>query len=474
MKNSFVLLCFLCSAVLLNGAKLVNGPMVGYTTLNEVTLWVQTDRPAQVTIDYWPADAEEPKDVRKSITRSTLLEDACSTKLTVTGLAFNTTYHYKVYIDNVGAKPTFREGYKESGDIPMSFKTKPKWRHTKDNAKTPPDFRVAFGSCAYINEEGHLWEDTKKPEYGGDYQIFESIYETKPDVMLWLGDNIYLGEADWQSMHAIHHRYTFNRKIPELTALLANTVHYAIWDDHDYGPNNTGREFWNKAMTRDAFKTFWANPPYPSESTYSFFNWADVNFYLLDNRWYRTQSNVATGEKVFFGQEQLNWLIESLKANESQKSFVYRSSFHVIACGGQILNDSPHPENFKQYTDEWNELTSRIVEEGIQNVVFISGDVHYGELSRQSFTNSQDETFVMHDFTSSPLTSGVYTNPGKKNSKRVGEPFTQRNFMTLNFSGPLKERTLTVHVHDSDGNLLNQKEGAEEGVVGDDWVIVAK
>ena len=66
--------------------------------------------------------------------------------------------------------------------------------------------------------------------------------------MLWLGDNIYTREVDFYSLSGYQKRYTHTRNIKEMQPLLSNTHHYAIWDDHDYGPNNTDRSNIHKMM----------------------------------------------------------------------------------------------------------------------------------------------------------------------------------------------------------------------------------
>ena len=60
----------------------------------------------------------------------------------------------------------------------------------------PPAFSFVTGSCAFINEAKY---DRPGKPYGGGYEIFESMAADDPDMMLWLGDNIYLREVDFQS-----------------------------------------------------------------------------------------------------------------------------------------------------------------------------------------------------------------------------------------------------------------------------------
>src|SRR5690606_34340514 len=181
--------------------------------------------------------------------------------------------------------------------------------------------------CTYINDEPY---DRPGKPYGGGYEIFNAMYQEKPDMMMWLGDNVYLREVDWNSKTGIYYRYTHTRSLPELQPLLASTHHYAIWDDHDYGPNDADRSFWGKDMTLKAFKDFWANPNYGvggTEGITGTFFWEDCQFFLLDDRWYRS----PMPGKEYFGQTQLNWLVDALRSS--------KATFKFICTGGQILND---------------------------------------------------------------------------------------------------------------------------------------
>ena len=85
-------------------------------------------------------------------------------------------------------------------------------------ADRSPDFRLATGSCTYINEPEL---DRPGKPYGGDYQIFDAMVAQKPDLMVWLGDNAYLREADWSTRTGIYHRYSHTRSAPELALRVA-------------------------------------------------------------------------------------------------------------------------------------------------------------------------------------------------------------------------------------------------------------
>jgi alkaline phosphatase D len=342
-----------------------------------------------------------------------------------------------------------------------------------------------MGSCAYINEPGTDREGGRP--YGGDYQIFESIYEKSPDLMLWLGDNVYYRENEYESRTGMLRRWTADRALPELQPLLTQAIHYASWDDHDYGPNDIGRNYWLKGEATEVFTKMWGNPSAGLPETpgiFSFVNWGDVNLYILDNRTYlspaESHPEAFDQPKAMLGKAQVDWLIDHLAWAQSQSindGKSYPARFNVIMVGNQVLNNSGNPHGYRAFEEEWNYLMDRIVAEGITGVVFVSGDVHFGEVNRIEH-QWLDKKLPILEVTSSPLTAGAWgghsTNdarldifPGEMD--RVGE----RNFVTLDFEGPLEDRRMVIRYWDSEGQLLNQKPDAAPGVPTDASIIRA-
>ena len=98
--------------------------------------------------------------------------------------------------------------------------------------------------------------------FGDGYEIFDAIADKKPDVMLWLGDNVYLRRHEYHDPEAMAQRYRSQRGFGPLQRLLTATSHLAIWDDHDYGPNNADGSFTLKGETLRLFRLYWANPSF--------------------------------------------------------------------------------------------------------------------------------------------------------------------------------------------------------------------
>jgi alkaline phosphatase D len=401
--------------------------------MKEAVIWLQTKREASVFVEYYTKD--ETTTIFKSELYPTKKENAFTCHILLDQLQPGKKYFYSVFIDKK----------KINFDYETSFTSKKLWLW-RENA---PDFSLALGSCNYINEEAL---DRPGKGYGSSYSIFESIYSKNPDIMLWMGDNIYLREADWDTKTGIYHRYSHTRSIKEMQPLLAKTQNYAIWDDHDYGPNDADRSFYNKHITQQAFKDFWANKSYgldvnQTEGTFSTFSWADAEFFLLDDRFFKSPNNRKTGEKTILGKQQLEWLIDALSSS--------KATFKIVAIGGQVLNSVAKFENYECYKDEKNYLIEEIKSNNVKGVLFLSGDRHFSELSKISVSATQN----IYDWTVSPLTSGISASyKDEANSNRVeGSAFAENCFGIISFSGSNDMRQMTLSLFNKEGKQLWNK-----------------
>ncbi|MFN8368796.1 MAG: alkaline phosphatase D family protein [Candidatus Kapaibacterium sp.] len=427
------LLCLLVLACTAHAQGLLqSGPMVGYSDMRETKLWVQTTTSASVHFVYW--DSAAPAKRYSTTDTRTIRQEACTAHCTADSVLPGKTYMYELYINDKRIERPY----------PLKFKTPPLWQWRTD----PPTMRIALGSCAYVNEERF---DRAGKAYGGDEQIFTHIAKQQPDIMLWLGDNVYMREPDWNTRTGIYHRYTHTRSLPQMQPLLAACANYAIWDDHDYGPNDCDRGFWNKEETYNAFKMFWANPRYgmadANGGITSMFQWGDVDVFLVDDRWFRSPDKRKTGERTILGKQQFEWLIDNLASSTA--------TFKLVCIGGQVLNSVAQFENYATYPEERKALIETIQKERISGVMFLSGDRHHTELS----VLRDSTTVPLYDFTVSPLTAGTNPNAATEaNTYRVDGTFVgEHNFATIDVTGIRGARELTLTVFDANGKQKWQK-----------------
>lgn len=413
-------------ATLPSWAQIKAGPMLGYSEMKEVLLWVQTEKAQPVKFVYW--DKENPAVKLSTEEVTSRAETDFTVKLIANKVQPSKKYQYEVYL----------AGKKINISYPLEFQTQTLWQFRTD----PPAFSFAVGSCTYVNEPAI---DRPGQAYGKSMDIFNKIYAHKPQFMVWGGDNVYFREVDWNTKTGMYHRYAEFKKQPELQPLFGSVHHYAIWDDHDYGPNDSDRSFWGKEWALEVFKNHWGNPNYifPNEATTGTFFWEDCQFFLLDDRWFRAPNGLKDADKAYWGEKQLQWLIDALKTSSAP--------FKFVVNGGQIVNPVGEFENYSAYPGERAKFMAELQRQNIPGIIFISGDRHSTNLQKLE----RPGTYPLYDLTISPLTSGAYKPTDKEIAGSPIVPGTMvnemQNYGILEVSGKRTDRSLKINVFDKEG-----------------------
>jgi alkaline phosphatase D len=410
-------------------AELRAGPMPGYPATRSAILWLQGDRNETAAIEYWPKSAPKNRQITTAY-RLDANEDYTAL-IEIKDLEPETAYAYSVRLNN---KPAF-------GNQTWEFRT----LALSASGSKPPDFTLALGSCAYINDPPN---DRPGFPYGGDYQIFDVIAAQRPDFMLWLGDNIYLRNKDYNTAEGMNARYRHSRTLPELQRLLRGTHHIAIWDDHDYGPDNADKTFPLKQISLALFQRYWANTGYGLPDVpgiFGSFSYADADFFLLDDRYYRDADTTPDRPgKQLFGEAQLNWLRTALLAS--------KATFKIIASGSQLLNDTNRYEGWNHFPQERSRFLDWLSQAKIPGVLMLSGDRHLTMLIKRD----RPGDYSLYELTCSPLTAraaDIWVEFG--NAQIVeGTKLRQRNFCELEFIGTKQDRHMEIRVRDVEGRLL--------------------
>jgi alkaline phosphatase D len=401
--------------------------MLGHVGQRNAEIWV-----------HWPNEGENvsfqysnPNLNGGEISFSVLKENHLSNKILLSSLQPNTKYTFFLKSKSFQTKI-------------YEFTTQELWQWRKD----APDFSIAFGSCAYVNDTE--FDRPGKP-YGQSDSIFNVISAMKPSAMIWGGDNIYLREGDFETQTNMVNRYIKAREVPSIQKLLSTCPQYAVWDDHDFGPNDSHSSFQYKKESLAAFKEMWAN------SNYGFSNNEancitgkvsinDVDLYLMDNRSFRIPPGTEGATPQMLGNEQILWLIEDLKSS--------KASFKLIAIGSQVLSSVADFENYANYQEERDYLLQLLSKNNIKNVVFLTGDRHFAELSEIKLSNN----IRVIDITASPLSSKPYSNSKEVNSNRVEGTFVgEQNFTLISFNGSGKERTMNIDLINKTGKSCWKK-----------------
>jgi alkaline phosphatase D len=431
MKRGFVVLI---SFFIISIAKsqIIAGPMLGQIEYRDAKIWVEVASSAKnVQIQY--NKKGNVAQTRTVTYKGQLGAEFNPIHLQIGALDFNTTYQYKIIVDGKTVSST------------NEFTTKDLWQWRKP----VPDFSFLAGSCAYTND--FVFDRPGKP-YGGDSSIFESMAKEKASFMLWLGDNWYTREVDYFSPWGLWYRAQHTRRQPVIQNFLKAMPHYAIWDDHDYGPNDIGKQYALKETSKKIFDSYWANPSSGEngEGIYTSFSYGDVDFFLMDNRWWRSSDRMKDSvngqpnhEKTMYGFKQLQWLKNYLLHSQA--------TFKIIATGSQVLNPLSTKDKLLFFPSEYYDLTNFIKTNNIEGVLFLTGDRHHSEIIKVE----RPGTYPLYDITVSSLTAGVVPFVGPEaNSPYRLLGIDKHNYGKLSFSGARGERKLTVEYFDTKGTKL--------------------
>jgi alkaline phosphatase D len=293
------------------------------------------------------------------------------------------------------------------------------------------------------------------PPYGGDYSIFETMGNTPADMMLWLGDNWYTREADYYSEWGLYYRPSHDRQNPQLQKFLKAMPHYAIWDDHDYGPNDGDKSYVLAETSRNVFKKYWSNPGYGDgqKGIYTKLTLADADFFMMDDRTWRSNDNMKDSiegqpnmEKRMWGYQQMDWLKNALLQSNA--------NFKIIVTGSQTLNPVSPFDCLQSYPAEYQELMAFLNIEKINGVLFLTGDRHHTEVIKLN----REGSYPLYDITVSPLTSGTHTfgDAEKNNPYRIIGIDQKQNFAKATITGPLNDRKLRFNFMGVKGENLGE------------------
>ncbi len=198
----------------------------------------------------------------------------------------------------------------------------------------------------------------------------------KPDLMLWVGDNVYADTKDdigfLKECHA-----TLAAK-PAFKELCKQTIIMATWDDHDFGLNNIGRKYPLKKESKAFFREFWnleAYVPAEQEGVYysRTFGKGDraVQVIMLDPRYNRDDEGPQSDT---LGEPQWKWL---------EAELAEPAALRFVISGYQVLLESGTPwETWAKFPKARKRLFDLIKKQKAEGVIFITGDQHSGEVLR--------------------------------------------------------------------------------------------
>lgn len=314
---------------------------------------------------------------------------------------------------------------------------------------TQPVLRIAFGSC--------LRQDLPQPIWG-------AIHKTQPDLFIFMGDNVYSSGQYAEDLREAYARLNANEAFQSFRSSVAIV---GTWDDHDYGHDDAGAENRIKEEAQKLFLDFFEVPVNSPRRLYKGIYEAymfgppgqRVQVILLDTRYHR--SPLQKDERKLFpprpylpntdfsatllGRTQWNWLRDELRKPAEIRLIV--SSIEVLA--------SEHPfEKWANFPLERKKLLELLDELEVSGVLFLSGDRHFAEISREE----TEQGFPLYDVTSSSLNDARAPDASERNTRRVGPVFSENNFGLLQIDWESESPRISVEIRDESGHIRLQRD----------------
>ncbi|GAB4552262.1 MAG: hypothetical protein Tsb0013_14510 [Phycisphaerales bacterium] len=322
--------------------------------------------------------------------------------------------------------------------------------------------RIGFGSC---------FDPTRREAWS----IWDRVREADPDLFMFIGDCVY---ADTRDPEAYAQAFADLEDVPGYVALRERVPVVAVWDDHDYGLNDSGADFGAggpingyedaRRQSQDLFLDAFGVPENsprrsPREGIYDSMivgpEGRRLQIILLDTRYNRSDitkdpnlrredwvegfpgsytRNTDPGSTIL-GEAQWRWLEEQLRKPAEAR---------LIATSIQFVADDHRFEKWGNFPHERARLIALIEKTKASGVFFISGDRHRGELSREDAA-----PYPLYDLTSSAMnrSGGVYWN--EVNTRRDGALFPHKNFGIVEFDWDADEPTVSFELRDEEGTV---------------------
>lgn len=326
--------------------------------------------------------------------------------------------------------------------------------------------KVLLGSC--LDEEK------------GPSKALMSLPGENADLFLMVGDNVY-GDRDGRA-------YTNNQAdLDELKESFADLalredfikVRQSVpmmvsWDDHDYGANDSGKEFPFRGLAERIHEVFWGLEDQDVgqwPGTYYARTFGPegqrTQVIMLDTRFFRS-GLTPTDEWGVKGKERyipapdgsMQDMLGSVQWTWLENQLRQPADIRLIASSIQVMPTAHGFEAWSTMPEERQRLFDMIEKTNATGVVFLSGDRH------TAFVYEEDGIlpYTANELTSSSLNVSFQSESNEVDVRQVGAGFAPENYGTVEIDWAA--RTLQLKIKDNEGATVreNQVQFSDIGV----------
>lgn len=350
--------------------RLTHGPMVAAVTADSARIWLRAAPSAHVQIQYARVDGKG-ETLRSTVIATTAQTDYTAT-VELTGLAEGTAYAYRILVadedQTPSTGPTFRTFQAEAGSVRIGLLA---------------DF-VAL-------------DDREAP-------AFQALARDDPDFVLIVGDWDHRNVTDLGAMRAMHRETRGGETIAGASfrdQILSRFPVAYVWDDHDFGTNNSDKTFPAREEAIRAYDEYWPSyaRPAPKDGIWHKFGYGGlVEVFMLDLRSQRDpdsyqdprfvsdrqpganrlelrmdpERSMLDGDERPEGRArgQKDWLLNGLRSSTAPWKVVVST----VPLNPTVRKD----DTWWDFLAEQRELVAFVRDQGLTGVLVVSGDLHTG------------------------------------------------------------------------------------------------
>jgi len=296
--------------------------------------------------------------------------------------------------------------------------------------------RVAFGSCADIDET--------------TARVWSRIALESPDALVLIGDTPYIDATDLSTQRRRHRMFAGVASFERLTAA---TPLFAVWDDHDFGRNDTDGRLPQREQSRRAFLEYRPldGAGAGDQGLFHSFRTGPMEVFVLDTRWF-ARTEPAAGDPTkpsLLGAAQWRWLEEGLRASTAP--------FKVVASS-MVWNSRVRPlksDCWGAYPHEFERFQDIVRTTGARGVVLVSGDVHRSRVLVHPTAARAGYDLV--ELVTSPLHARVHADAAVTGPEVVFDSGTPNSFLLLEARSTLGGESLAARFVTASGTVFHER-----------------
>ena len=327
--------------------------------------------------------------------------------------------------------------------LPLEYKINDFPYRSYDYFSESEKIKIGFGSC--------LQQDSPMP-------IFNAIKKDSLDLFFMIGDNVY-GDTEREDLYEL--KLAYEKQKNNFNRMNLDFPIEAIWDDHDYGRNDGGRDYPYKKSSKELFLEFWNIPKHD-------IRWIREGLYyglvlqtgketlqilFLDTRTFR--DHLVPSDKLgspgkerylsaedtaltMLGKTQWDWVSRKMNQSADHRIIVSSIQFLPIGHGWETWNNLPN---------ERKRMIDIIDRSNSEHILFISGDRHRGGL----YELRTERGKTISEMTSSSLNASFFVGE-EAGPLRIGNTFVEENYGVITIDNVKK--MMSVALKNNKGEIL--------------------